>query len=332
MRSAFYYPEAEVSDPATMASALLLWDELHVIVPDQKWHPSYYQNPGMQAAWEVFGKTKYPSDAQKKKAHESILELMDDPDFRAESGERVTPRPYTIYPSKLMDKTWTELRDAGLFDDRGDAGAFENSVAVTVMSKLADACAGSRFSRWTDVRSANEHVFGAEAIGTKVVPFTLSLVDMSSIPLAKVIAFRRREQAEARGHDLRALRHAYCDAVSAHIEALRGSDSPEEASELSRQFRQATVARHKDLIDGLSLSVRDMAFSPVVTSVLTGVGSWLATNHGVTSLALAACAGAPAMVDKVMSLHQLGRGASAKQRQVMAGNPMAYVQRFGRET
>ena len=57
---------------------------------------------------------------------------------------------------------------------------------------------------------------------------TLSLIDASSIPISKLIAFRKREDSETRGRDYREMRHRYADAIAQHVETTKSVRSANE--------------------------------------------------------------------------------------------------------
>ena len=76
MRSAIYFPGIEIGSEATIRAALLMWDELKVIVPFPAFQPKYPLRKKMAEAWELIGSTMYPDDDQKRRAHESIENLL----------------------------------------------------------------------------------------------------------------------------------------------------------------------------------------------------------------------------------------------------------------
>ena len=107
MRSAIYYPNFEVRDPSVLRTALLMWDELHVIAPFKGLLP-YYPDQGFAEAWELIGRTMVPDHAQKEKAHEDLVDFARRP-LPADAYYRVESPPedfYDIYPQKLLPKTW----------------------------------------------------------------------------------------------------------------------------------------------------------------------------------------------------------------------------------
>jgi hypothetical protein len=83
MLSAVYYPHTTLHSD-TLASerllkrSLLLWDQLEFIVPDRDFRPRY-EDQLIARAMELIGRNHYPSDEEKKQAHEQIEELVTRP-------------------------------------------------------------------------------------------------------------------------------------------------------------------------------------------------------------------------------------------------------------
>ena len=75
MRSALYYPHTRVQGEELLKTALLLWDRLETIVPD----PGYkgrYPNPEVAKAVELIGVNHYPTEDEKRQAHERIEDFV----------------------------------------------------------------------------------------------------------------------------------------------------------------------------------------------------------------------------------------------------------------
>ncbi len=334
MRSAVYYPYTSIRSVATIRSALLLWDELKVIVPWEGFRPDQ-QNRHVAAAWELIGSAMHPDKAQKRAAHKRIEEMLAaGPSVGVYYREDAPPgSSYEMWSQKLLPETWDLLREHRLTGRPLANGDYplEEQGGLAVMAKLADACAGMTFARWTDRFLAYGLVADRDpeaAAQSCVVPLTLSLLDMSSIPIDRLIEFRRREQSERRGGDYRALRHRYADRVVRHIEETKGVESRNELEELRRQFADDMRQDLRDLQSALRSNLIEVTTSPVVVTAVVTVGSWLATRDPMaTALAAAAAAGggAATAVQKVAELFRLRSGFSAKQRETMRKHPMAYL-------
>lgn len=120
--------------------ALLLWDELHFIVPYENF-TGIYSDRNVAEAVELIGKRRVPSDEEKKEAHEQIEEIV----TRRGISEAFLHRgndPYKVYPQKFMRATWSLLMDSrlsgGLDLDSNDY-VMDSQVGLVIMAILADA-------------------------------------------------------------------------------------------------------------------------------------------------------------------------------------------------
>jgi hypothetical protein len=155
MRSAIYYPRTQVQSRQLMQSSLLLWDQLHTIVPDRSYAPDYGDRRDMAEAWELVGAKLVPGSSQKKRAHvaiETTLQAGLSPDLNYLAQVDQPADPYEIWPQKFSMETWDLMRQHRLTDlplPNGDY-PFTQEGGLLVMAKLADACAGTQFARVTD--------------------------------------------------------------------------------------------------------------------------------------------------------------------------------------
>jgi hypothetical protein len=332
MRSAIYYPNIDITSEYTLRAALLMWDELKVIVPwrDFKLEP---KPKLLVEAWELIGGTMCPDDEQKRRAHENIRKMLEgnivvDALYR---GSLPPPERYEIYPEKLFPQTWallTEKNVAGQQLANGDF-PFQPAAGFAVMAKLTDACSGTTFARWTDTDLAYGLVADRDvetAAQTSVIPLTLSLIDTKKISTKKLIDFRRRESSEKRGNDYCKMRHKYADLVAEHVTATANVKSENELMELRRQFKDQMRSDLKDLEEGLGIKLGDALTSSAVVSSVVGVTSWIATANPAAALIVAA----GSVIQKIFELVNVGRGFSASQREIMSAHPMAYIYALGR--
>ncbi|WP_354327062.1 hypothetical protein [Porphyrobacter sp. MBR-155] len=314
-----------------MASAMLLWDKLRVIVPFAGYRIEY-SNSEMAGAWELIGKPLVPDDANKLQAHKSIEAMLAAgmPRQIQYREDLRLDRPYEIWPQKLNHETWHMLAEhrmtAGPLAN-GDY-PFEHEAGITIMAKLADACAGSTFARVTDkmlayglIGDRDEPVLAQ----SHVVPITLELIDASAISLEKLIDFRRREERERRGGDYKAWRHAYADAVQSHVARLRSVQSDNQRDQINDEFRD-DMARHlSELKRAIGIAKTEMVLKPVVVSAAVGVGGFLAAGpFGALAGGLAGLAAEPAL-RSLCDMFNAGIGFNEKQRKAMDKNPMAYM-------
>ena len=119
MLSAVYYPHTtlhveDIAAQRVLKRSMLLWDELQFIVPSPDFRGSY-ENPEVARAIELIGINHYPTDEEKRLAHEHIEELVTRPElpetFFARGRDSET---YDIYPDKLLPETWDLIRESRL--------------------------------------------------------------------------------------------------------------------------------------------------------------------------------------------------------------------------
>lgn len=338
MRSAIYYPRTQVRSVPLMKSSLLLWDELHTIVPTPNYAVSYDSQIDLARAWELIGKSFAPSEAQKLRAHEAIETTLTAgalPPNLYLVGEVDQPKdPYEVWPQKFAMHTWDLLMQhklAGVPLPNGDY-PFTQEGGLLVMAKLADACAGKQFARVTDRLMAYGMIGtggGPSASEAEVVPVTLDLIDATSLPIEKLIAFREREKAERRGSDYTKLRHAYADRVQAQVAALREEPDPFQRQELERQFRNDMAQDLKDLRDALSGNRLDLVMKPVIVASVVGAGALATGLAPATAAILAGSAVIGAnlgdVAKNVADFFNSGFNFNKQQRETMAKHPMAYM-------
>lgn len=337
MRSAIHYPDTELHSPQAMASALLLWDRLNVIVP---WNgfPIAYADAAMAEAWTLIGGQICPGEADKKAAHKHIEAMLDEGvplniRYRADLDDNES---YEIWPQKLYQETWellAERRMTGAPLANGDY-PFQQEAGIAIMAKIADACAGDVFARVTDrmlaygmIADRDEPVLAQ----SHVVPVVLELVDAASIPIEKLVEFRRREEKEGRGRDYTAMRHSYADSVQAHVKRLAGIESEAQRTELNRQFRADMDDDLKDLRDALGGNRLELMLKPVVVTAVAGAATAAVGPAGLL-------AAVPAFFDgkfgdslrSIADMFSAGIGYGRKQREIMQKHPMAYMYALSR--
>lgn len=338
MRSAIYYPRTQVQSQELMQSSLLLWDELHTIVPDARYTPTYKGRSEMAEAWELIGKGMVPSSMQQNRAHiaiEASLEAGLPQSTYLLSNIDQPEDPYEVWPQKFSRETWMLLQQhqiAGSPLSNGDY-PFTQEGGLLVMAKLADACAGTQYARVTDRLMAYGLIGNGgqrPASEAEVVPITLDLIDASSVPINKLIQLRKREQSERLGSDFTKLRHRYADMVQAHVAALGAALDQIERDELNRQFRFSMKTDLNDLRRELGGNASDLLLKPVVVASLVTGGALLT---GAIDVPTALTAGAAAAVGAdvktiaktVADFLSQGLKFDRSQRKAMSEHPMAYM-------
>jgi hypothetical protein len=328
MRSAIYFPDAKIHSEKTMCAALLMWDEIKVIAPWQEYKPTY-QRQSMAEAWELIGGTMRPDQAQQQKAHESITQLLESK-TNIDVTYQDANRPFEVWPS-LMPETFHLLLQKGMTSGplaNGDY-PFGEPEAFAVLGKLADACAGDVFARWTD-RFLSYGLVGDRdpeaALQTTVVPLTLNMLDPESIPIQSLIDFRKREQSEGRGSDYREMRHRYADSLQKHVEATKTVASENQLTELRREFEEDTRRDLKELERALGSNLLQKLTAPIVVSSIVAAGSWLAIHNLHAALAALAASGwASIAIEKATAALRWQNEFGTKQREILAKHPMAYL-------
>ncbi|WCT77756.1 hypothetical protein [Novosphingobium humi] len=335
MRSAIHYPDTHLQSPQAMASALLLWDKLRVIVPFED-YPIRYRNTDMNDAWELIGKPLVPDDANKRQAHESIKAMLEAGVPRQiQYRDDLQPgQEYEIWPQKLNYETWEMLQQSRMTAAplaNGDY-PFEQEAGITIMAKLADACAGTTFARVTDkmlayglIGDRDEPVLAQ----SHVVPLTLELIDANAISLEKLIDFRRREEREQKGGDYKAWRHTYADSVQSHIARLRQVQSANERDQINEEFRDEMDLHLRELKRAVGIARTELVLKPVVVSAAVGVGFLAGGSLGGLAAGLTGLAVEPTL-KFLTDMFSAGIGFSEKQRKAMEKNPMAYMYQLSR--
>lgn len=336
MRSAIHYPDTHLKSKRSMASALLLWDELKVITPWQGFGIQYHA-ADMAEAWELIGKPLVPSEDAKAIAHNNIQTLIDTGGLpQINSADDLRPdREYEMFSQKLSHETWRLLVRNQVAPASADSHGFimKQQAGMAIMAKLADACAGEVYARVTDrmlayglIADRDEEVMAH----SHVVPVTLDLIDAGSITLETLIDFRAREVRERNGRDFRAWRHNYADAIQEHVLQLCDVESSDHREELTRQFREEMERHLSELKQAIGKARLEFVLKPAVVSVAVGVST------GVGGFLIAGPAGAVAgvaagsAIKGIADIFAAGIGFSEKQRKAMEKNPMAYMYQLAR--
>jgi hypothetical protein len=183
--SAMYYPHTGIQTADLMKQALLLWDQVEYLAPEDEFVPTYSSTPklGRQAynavdaelmreAMKLIGKPYVPSESEQDAAHETIMELVRAgiPSRILASDEAYQP-DYAIYGGKFLYKTWQELRKANLavYERHGnfDDFAVHTKFGLLMMAILTDCCIGTQSCKLTD-RSSVYRALGDALQGLNV--------------------------------------------------------------------------------------------------------------------------------------------------------------------
>lgn len=277
--TSLYYPSASVSNPRLLHHGLLLWDQIEYITPFQGYKEySPDDTPELVKAKDLLLKPYLPNQSNKALAHQIILELAnsDLPEwFLYGINEQDT---YSIYPDKLLPETWNQLWDSKLIKNaKGDSYNYimSSSFGLTIMSILADICAGKQKRTVTDkiaayagltryITKANDGLYGKEEVLNdyeRLVTISLELIDVQKIPMDKLIKFREKESG-AQGYHYTTLRHNYLDKIDSYIkrlctEALHIGDQ----EELLRQFKNEMQSDLSSFADALETKQVELVYS-----------------------------------------------------------------------
>ena len=295
MRSALYYPHTEIRSRRLLKTSMLLWDKLHFIVPDANYVPSY-SNKLMAEAIELIGVQRAPDVAEKRQTHEIVEEFatrkLPEPFYYRPTSDG-SYEDYEMYPQKLLHETWNMLRRLQLTSDPRANSDYPLSrpTGLSIMSILADCCAGKTLARVTDQGLAYATLTNLQVDDMAneesdtydtLVPMTLSLLDISDIPLENLIAFRKREEKETNGHTLTTLRHNYLKQVEDYAIDLPKFTKKKDKEERIRTFETDMRKDLKHLAEELWRSKVDVTFSKeAVVSVLAAVTMTAGALHGL---------------------------------------------------
>lgn len=340
MRSAVYYPYTSIDNIMLAKSALLLWDKLEFIVP---WPGFNHQYQGEIAeAMKLIGIERYPTDEEKKEAHDHLEEIFTRPlpdIFHYEINARGSWDDYEIYPQKLLAGTWEmleRLKVAGAPLQNADRPLSE-PAGLTVMSVIADCCAGTTRSRVTDQGAAyatlSKILSGSSKDEIKVpveaedqlVPITLEVIDFSTIPLSKLIAFRDKENGKD-GLQYRELRYRYVDGLEKYVRQLTTAKGKvSDLEQIKEDFKNDMRIDLQNLEGELRSAKRDVAFSKdVMVTALAAAGTVAAAAFSlvVPVVGTLTLLGAPATVAGVAGV---ANKFYAARRGILQKHPMAYM-------
>jgi hypothetical protein len=305
MRSAMYYPHTRINSPFLLRNSLLLWDEVHLIVPTEGFPISYDDNTdfgrAQHQAMTLIGKKRCPTKQEQTEAHSIIQAFVDHP--RNPAGHAKLPdaffyteqkAAYDIYATKFLDDTWTLLRDAGLAgsEKRGEV-SLDKMFGLSIMSILADCCAGETLARITDRGAAyaavvellrgqpEEPVKEPSDAYECLVPISLKVLNIDEIELSRLIALRQREASGER--EISDLRHRYVDKLDIYAGKLAKVKSKGDRDEIQRQFETDMKDDVANLREALKYAKGELAFSKEIFSCVLGAAALIgAYAFGVT--------------------------------------------------
>lgn len=312
--SALYYPFLTVRNEGLLKHALLYWDHLDVIDPfNLKKLPS---DEKLKEAAALVLNPHCPSDDEKLRAHNQIVELLDGdlPAWFFSNGQDTHKCLGGIYSAKFMHETWHELEKRKLvrrFVSRFPAYTGSDALGLIMMSILADSCASYTKATVTDESAAYDSIFKTLAVEVGARQTRMQFVaqkarvkflttaplltpHLSKIPLKNLVNLRKRERRTS-GHHYTLLRHQFYDRLTMWSEALaniqlRASDQ----AELLRQYEQELNRDFSALREELSVTGRGFVLSTEMGAIVASVGGaimtggWAAPALAISSTALLA--------------------------------------------
>jgi hypothetical protein len=249
MFTALFYPSFTVSE-SLFKNALLLWDRIEYISPNKD-TSGCYQDPLMQTAASEYAIPRVPSQSEKQQAHDAIIELLDHPLpqwFFLDQHEIEKEVRFPISPEKFLPKTWDAIAAKGLIRD-AETGLTRDALGLTMMSILAECCAGSEKRLITDKASAYsslERYFATRAGAVsgshkdsceRLVTLSLRVLDFKHVSLTRILDIRQKENG-ANGSQYKALRHGYLRKIENHADLLAKATSSSDIDEIERVFQQ----------------------------------------------------------------------------------------------
>lgn len=342
MRSALYYPHSRVMRGSLWKTALLLWDKLHTIVPYEGYRPDY-QDPLISEAYELMGVDHCPNDQEKRLVHEFVEDFATRPlpkafGYQAAAADKDI---YEVYPGKLLPKTWKVLEQAGLSGTLQGYGRHPTAepTGLSLMSILADCCAGATLTRVTDREDAYASLSGlfvndswmthenSTAID-QLVAISLEAVDLKNVSFTAILDMRRREVTTKKGGDITALRHRFADHLEVQAKRLLTATSERDSNQMLEEFRWELNKDFLDLREALQLRIVDvLATREVLTTAIASAGSYIALRHGVPQSLHQAFVGTGGLI----TLGGLAATASkmfTTRKKLFAEHPSAYLYGF----
>ena len=330
MRSALYYPHTEITSKSTLATALLLWDQIRVIVPDKQYKPSYGDRE-MAEAFEVIGVAHCPRESEKKEVHELIEDFATRPLPEAFTYRSVgnPDRLFEIYPPKFLPETWEILQQAGLAADYG----LSESSGLMIMGLLSDCCAGKSFARVTDRNDACARLAGlladtgqqgqATAESQQLGTVSLDVIDPTQIPFEKLLDLRRKEQKIWSGRQLKELRHRYLERLQTEAAKLGEFTKESDIAECKRQFQDDMREDLGALKEELKLEAKaTLATKEFMGTVVTAVGTIAAAAALHPVAGVVSAAGTMATIGGLIGTKSK---FAQSRRRILLAHPMAYV-------
>jgi hypothetical protein len=306
MYSALYYPHTKIRNESMLKSSLLLWDEIHTIVP---W-PGYRIEDGPNGerkAFDLVGKTLCPSEQEKERLHSLVEDFIQRPlppafYLRAHSADREV---YELFKHKILHKTWDLLQGSGMAQPirrRSSHYATPAPTGLVLMSLLADCCAGDSLVRVTDrsetyaglaglfidndMLKSDEPVQSLFADASRseaelsITQIALDIIDPRQFSLDSLIALRLEEHRES-GYRLRKLRHRLSDHLRKQAAVMTSGMSERDKEIAKAELKQSMEDDYKELKDAMKLQALISLSTTQVISAAAMIGTALTIREAL---------------------------------------------------
>jgi hypothetical protein len=295
MFTALYYPHVNMN-PDLFKNALFLWDKIEYISPDQYFQP-WYSDDELSKAVRSLAERHVPSDKEKQQANKAILDLLSRPlppwFYVKDVPENLR---YSIYPAKFCPETWERLKSHKLAEPIGDGFEASASLGLTIMSLLADCCAGTQKRLVTDEAASYSALdrylatIGGAELGKfddrseRLVTISLKIMNFKNVPLSRLVGLREKEKTASGAH-LTTLRHGYLTKVEEYRDKLIQAKTESDVIEIERVFEHEMRKDFDLLQDELKDEAKKVIFSAEMATAAICLGG--AFLQPTTALALA---------------------------------------------
>ena len=289
MVTALYYPHTSVLNPNLIKTSLLLWDSLECIAPPNAWHERKLpEDKLLREATEIIVRQHIPSWDEMRVADDQIIKFFESDavgafarDANNTGRDEYAGEHFDMYHDKLLGRTWHRLQKIGVLGRYREAPRFRvpPAVGLLLMSFLADACAGGTRQKITDRVDAYTWLeeFKARTLGAgyatgldvgqispdydRLVTLSLNVIDGRSIPLRRLVDFRKREMA-SKSTDYRTMRQRYVNCLERYIERVRKDvKTAQDYDVVLREFRNDIESDLKELKSELKIANLKTLFS-----------------------------------------------------------------------
>ena len=286
MKTALYYPHVKMGE-SLVKNALFLWDRVEYIAPNDYFEPRY-EDEGLSNAVKLLTVRHIPNEAEQTEANNAIVDLLETglPDwfFVKDLPEHMR---YSFFPRKFCSDTWKLLEEANLAEQVGDGYETSEPFGLSMMSLMADTCAGSERRLITDEivsYSALDRyltTIGGGELGQfdneseRLVTISLKTMNLQDVSLERLVELRQKE-SRANGAHLRGLRHNYLERIEEYANKIASTENERDAEELERIFEQEMQDDFELLKDELKDEAKKVFFSKeMATAAIAIAGSFL---------------------------------------------------------